>query len=119
MEKDTRSEKGIIAHHAVGSHSEYTQYPLGPDSEVCKMTETTKAGCKIKLTKRVEEVTFFTNFGHLITADHQILNVQNELGSGHRNALMVHCANWIQRYPMKSQDTSDTVSCLKSILLTS
>ena len=48
-----------------------------------------------------------TKFGNLITADHKILNVENESRCGHNNALIValqyEFTNWIRSCPMKNE----------------
>ena len=65
---------------------------------------------------------FSTKVGDLITADHKILNVENESRCGHRNALIVQddFTNWIQSYLMKkTKGTSETMSCLQRFHLPS
>ena len=59
-----------------------------------------------------------TNFGDLVTADHETFNVENESRCGHKNSLIVQdeFANWIQGYPMKTKDTSETTACLQKFL---
>ena len=59
-----------------------------------------------------------TKFGDLITADHKILNVEHESGCGHENVLIVQedFTNWFQIHPMKTEETSETMSCLQRLL---
>ena len=62
---------------------------------------------------------FLQNVGELITADHEILNVENEWRWGHKNALIVHgdFTSWILSYSMKTKETSEPMSCLRSLFL--
>ena len=47
--------------------------------------------------------------------DTQVSSVPNQEKSGHKNALIVQVVfmNWIQSYPMKTKETSETMSCLE------
>ena len=94
-QKKTKSKKGIIR------------------SQPRKKTKTTRARCRIKPTKRVDGMSLSTKFGDLITADHKCLSVENEWRCGHKNATIEQddFTNWIQSYPMKTEDSSETVSC--------
>ena len=60
-----------------------------------------------------------TNFGDLVTADHETFTVENESRGGHKNSLIVQdeFANRIQGYPMKTKDTSETMVCLQRFSL--
>ena len=88
-------------------------------SSVSQQEETTICSLIIreipKPKKRVDGRPFSTKFGDLITADHKILNVENELSSGHKNALFVQqdFKNWTQNY----FNTSDGPSILLGSLI--
>ena len=66
----------------------------------------------MKPKNRVDGSAFSPKFGDLITADHKLLNVENESRCGHKNAPTVRddFTNWIQSYPMKTKETMDTLS---------
>ena len=83
--------------------------------EVCLMTTTARARLKMTNLRRVDGVAPYTKIGGLITAEHKILNVENEARCGHKNALIVQddLTNWIQTCPMKTKDTLETMSCLR------
>ena len=115
LAKDTKSKKGIIGSQPRGTRSVYTHFPKDPICEVCKKT-TARARCRIKPKKRVDGSALFTQFGdYLITANHKILNVENESGGGHKNALVVqdNFTNWNKSHPMKTKEASQTMSFTK------
>ena len=87
--KDTKSTEGIIGSQPRGNRNVFTHYPKDPNCEVCHKTKTTRARCGIKPKKRVYGTAPPTKFGDLITADHKILNVENESRDGHKNTLVV------------------------------
>ena len=113
LAKDTKSKKGIIGSQPRGNV--FTHFPKDPNCEVCKKTRTTRAGCRLNPMRRVDGGAFSTIFGDVITADNKIQNVENESRCGHkRNAPIVQddFTNWIQRYPMKTKESSEIMSCL-------
>ena len=118
LAKDTQSKEGIIGSQPRGNHNVFTHYPKDLKCEVCKKTKTTRARCRTKTKKCVDKIAPSAEFGAPITADDKILNVENELRCGHKNALIVQndFTNWTQSHPMKTQDTSETTSCLHRFL---
>ena len=52
--------------------------------ETFKKTKTARARCKIKPKMRVDVIALSAKFGDLITADHIILNVENESMCGRK-----------------------------------
>ena len=60
LAKESKSEKGIIGPQPRGNHNVFTHYPKDPNCEVCKMTKTTRARCRIKPKKRVDGIAFST-----------------------------------------------------------
>ena len=78
----------------------------------------TRARFRIKPQKRVDRIALSAKFGDSVTADHKIRNVEKESRCGHKDALIVQddLMSWIQSYPMKTKDTSETMSCLQGFL---
>ena len=109
--KDTKSQQGIIGSQTRGNHDVFTQYPKDPNCEDRKKT-TTRARSRIQPQKRVD-----TQFGDLITADHNILNVETSRDADTKNAVTVQddFTNWIQSYPMETKETSETMSFFTNI----
>ena len=107
LAEDTKSRKSIIGSQPRGNHNVFTHYPKGLNCEVCKKSKTTKTRTKRrgKPKKSVDGIAPSTKFGDLVTADHKILNVENESRCGRKDALIVQdeLTNWIQSYPMKKQ----------------
>ena len=81
LAKGTKSEDGIIGSQPRGNHNVLTHYPKDPNCKVCKMTQTTRARCKIKIKhkKRVDVIASSSKFGDLIATDHQILSVEKRV----------------------------------------
>ena len=91
---------------------------IRPNCAVCKKTKSTRARCRRKPQKHVDGIAPSTKFADLITADHKILNAENESRCGHKNGLIVQddFTKWIQSYPMKTKETSETMLCLQIFL---
>ena len=100
------------------NHYVFTPCPEDSNCEVCEKTKTTRARFRIKPQKRVDGIAPSAKFGDLVTADHKIRNVEKELRCGHKDALIVQddLMNWIQSYPMKTKETSETMSYLQRFL---
>ena len=96
----------------------FTHYPKDPECGVCRKTKTTRARFQIKPKKCVDGIASSTQFGDLITADHTILNAEKESRCRYKHALIVQddFTNWIERYLMKTKETSETMSCVQSFL---
>ena len=86
-----------------------------PIVKSARKTKTTRARCRIKPKKRRDGIAPSTQFGDLTTAEHKILNVENASRCGHKNAVIVQddFTNWIQSYPMKTEETSYAMSSLQ------
>ena len=84
-----------------------------PTVRFVRRQKKTRASCGKKPQKRVDGIAPSTKFGDIITADHKILNVENGSRGGHKNALVVqdNFTDWTQSYPMKTKETSETMSC--------
>ena len=79
--------------------------------DVCKRTKFTRARCGIKAKRRIDAIAPSSKFGDLITADHKVLTVDSD-------ALIVQndFTNWIERCPMRKEETSETVNRLQIFL---
>ena len=67
-----------------------THFPKGPICEVCRVTTTTRARCKNRPLTRASEIPTAATLGDRITADHSVLNLDDEPSNDHWNALIVH-----------------------------
>ena len=77
LARDTESKEGVTVVQPRGNHNLFTHYPKDPNCEVCKKTNTTRASCRTKPKRCVDEIAPCTKSRDLITADHTILNVEN------------------------------------------
>ena len=110
--------KNVIVSQERRKHDVFTHHPKEPNGEVCKMANTTQARCDRKAAERMDGVEPSTHFRDLVTADHKMLNVANESRCGHKITLIRQdeVTIWIQASPMKTEITSETVSCLQRFL---
>ena len=84
----TRSKEGMIGSTLRENHNLFTQFPKNPNCEVCNRTEKTRASCSRKANMPAYGVLLSTKSGHLITAGHTMLTVENEPSSVNKNTLI-------------------------------
>ena len=67
-----------------------------------------------KLIQRLDDLQLAKRFVDPMSADHEVLNIENESGLGHRSALVVqdHNSGWLQWYPTKPKETEETIACV-------
>ena len=95
-----------------GEHNVATHFA---NCHVCKMTETSPARYRVKPLHRVDGLPPVKELGDHITADHIVFFAsENESRLGHRNALIIQDAlsNWLQSFPTKNKDATETTACL-------
>ena len=61
-----------------GDHNVFKDFPNDLDCEVCRMIKIARARCKNTLVKRADGIPRPTTLGELVTADHQISNLNDE-----------------------------------------
>ena len=73
-------------------------FSLSPHFDVCQMTKTTRARCTNGPLERADGISPPTSFGDLITADHRILNLDDESSNDHQNSLIAQdeYSNWLK-----------------------
>ena len=95
-----------------GDHNVFTHFPEDPNCEVCRMTNTTRARCKNRPLTRVDGIPHLTTCGELVTADHKILNLDDESRNDYRNTLFVQ-----DGHSKLATDAPETPSCLRDSYL--
>ena len=63
---------------STGKHNVFTLVPKDPDCEVWKITKTTRAPFTKRQDERRDRIQLPQNFGDAMTADHKVLNEENE-----------------------------------------
>ena len=89
----------------------FTRYPKASNCEVCLKTKNRRSAWT--------RLHVATKFGDLFTAVHKILNVEKRFEMRtQKHALIVQgdFTNWIQSYPVKTTETTETLSCLLKFL---
>ena len=83
-----------------------THFLRDPDSEVCKLTNTTRAPYRNRPEARGDRVHHPQKLGDAIAVDHKVLNEENKSRLQHRCAVVVQdlYSYGIQRYPTKNKN---------------
>ena len=98
-----------------GKHSVYTHLSKDGNCEICQRTKITRAPCRRPIGGAVLRA---TNFGDLITADHQILSEGGESRNDHPYAVVVQdlSTQWLQSYSCKTKTSQETQKSLMEFL---
>ena len=93
-------------------------FPKDPNCEVCRRTKVTRAPSKINLDDRADRVKTAETFRDMITADHKVLNEEQQSRLHHRYAVVVQdlATQRIQSYPCKTQSAQETQRSLRTFL---
>ena len=94
-----------------------THFPKDPNCEVCRRTKVTRAPCKHNLDDRADRLKIAEKFRDMITADHKVLNEDQESRLHHRCAVVVQdlATQWIQSYPCKTKSAQETQRNLRTL----
>ena len=72
-----------------GRHNLFIHFQTDPSCEKCKRTRITRVPCRRSPAHREDRIPRATNFGDVVTADHKVLNEENESRLHHRCAAVV------------------------------
>ena len=99
-----------LCKHSVSSH-----FPKDRNCEICQRTKITRAPCRSRNAGAVPRA---ENFGHLITADHNVLRENCESRNNYRYAVVVQdlATQWKQSYPCKTKTSQETQRSLQKFL---
>ena len=89
-----------------------------PSCVACRRTKVTKAPCKINPDDRADRIKIVERLGDILTADHKVLNEDQESTLHHKCAVVVQdLANqWLQSYPCTTKSAQETMRSLREIL---
>ena len=96
----------------------FTHFPKDPLCEICQACKITRAPCKSKCGHRTDSLPVPVNFGDAITADHKILNEEDQSREEDRVACVIQdrATSWLQAYPAPKKDTKETMKAFERFL---
>ena len=97
-----KKRKNIIS-SPCSTHNLFTHFPKDPECEICQMTKTSRARCSNNPDPRPDSFSKPKFFGDAITADHKILNEENQTRDADQHSLIVQdgATYWLQGFPVK------------------
>ena len=89
-----------------------------PHCEGCGRTKATRAPCRRNPDDRLDRVKIAEQIGYMITADHKVLNEDQESRLHHQFSVVVTdlATQWILNYPCKTKPTRETQRSLRQFL---
>ena len=91
-------------------HSEFTHFPKDPNCDICSKCKTQRQRCGNKVFGRPDSMPEPQAFCDSITADHKILNDDDQSRSRDQTTLVVQdrYSSWLQGYASETKNTTDT-----------
>ena len=86
--------------------------------QVCRSKKVTRALCTRNLDDRADRIKIAERFGDMFTADHKLLNEDQESRLHHNYAVVVQAlaTQWIQSYPCRTKSASRVAEKAENIL---
>ena len=90
-------------------HNPFTHFPKSNDCPICNSTKTQRAHCKQKDHGEPDGLPEPKKFADAITADHKVLNEEDQSRSMDRLALIIQdrFTHWLQGYACKTKNAKD------------
>ena len=100
------------------SHNMFTHFPMDPNCEICRSCKLQRARCATMPHGKPDDLPKPTAFADAITADHAILNEDDQSRSQDRVALVIQdrFTNWLQAYASKTKNAHDTLKGFQKFL---
>ena len=107
--KKVRSSVGGNTLHKQ-AHNIYTHFPKCDDCEICNQCKIQRAHCRHHEHGPPDALPEPKEFAYALTADHKILNEDDQLRSQDGIALIIQdrATHWLQSYPSKTKSDDDT-----------
>ena len=99
-------------------HNPYTHFPKDPDCAICRAFKTQRARCKSCPAERPDGLSEPFAFADAITADHAILNEDDESRDKDRVVCVIQdqFTHWLQAYASHSKSSEETAKAVKRFL---
>ncbi len=96
-------------------HNIWTHFPKDPSCEVCRSCKTARAHCRSKVTGACDALPEPTAFADALTADHAILNEDDESRESDRTACVIQdrFTSWLQSYAAPTKNADDQFNAEK------
>ena len=101
-----------------GKHNVFsTHFLQNPNCEVCKLTKITRATCRNSPEARGDRIHHRHKSGNAPTADHKIVDEENESRMQHRHAVVVQDIDsfWIQCHTAKNKTLQETMNIMQKL----
>ena len=115
ISQDSDSERPANVVSQPRKHGVYAHFPKDRNCEVCFRNKMTKAPCR---RRTGEALLRAETFGHVITADHRVLNEEGESRNNHGHAVVVQdlATQWIHSYACKTKTSQETEKVFQKFL---
>lgn len=99
--RHNRKARQISIAHPGSEHNIFTHFPQHADCEICQNNKPTRAACKSKTHRKGDALPEPETFGDAITADHKILNEDDESRTQYQCACIIkdRYTHFIGGYP--------------------
>ena len=99
-------------------HNMFTHFPKDPNCPICNSCKRNRAYCKSKVHGEPDDLPEPKKFADAVTADHKILNEDDESRKQDRVALIVldRFTKWLQGYAAKSKSHDEVMRDLQRFL---
>ena len=103
---------------AGGMHDLFTYFPKDPNCDVCRRAKVTTVPCRINLDDRADRITRQKYLAIWKTADHKVLNKDQEARLHNQLAVVVLdlTTQWIQSYLYKIKSAQETPRSLRQFI---
>ena len=100
------------------AHDLFTHFPMDPDCPICNSCKRNRAHCRSKVHGEPDQLPEPKAFADSITADHKVLNKDDESRSCDRVALVImdRFTRWLQAYAANSKESDEVVRDLQRFL---
>ena len=99
-------------------HNTLTHFPRDPNCKICNEVKRNRAQCRQKVHGKPEQLPQPTAWAHSLSADHAILNEQDESREKDRVALVIldRFTRWLQAYAAKTKSAEECETFFKRFL---
>ena len=113
--QDSDSERPTRVASNSRKHSNFTHFPKDRNCELSLRTKTTRAPWRRRICEAAPQA---EKFGDLMTADHNVLDVEGESRNNHRYAVVVQglATQWIQSYPCMTKTSQEMEKSVRKFL---